>query len=168
MIRAGNHLYLAVPLIMALSACASSDGRYPSLAVRDIERFNSAAPVEPDKPSDTKRTEHQKTVTIAINDVVEAHERFLAYKPEAFRLIEASRGLGNESDSRAQALIALAVLRGHHSAAVMARGRLDELIAKETIEYGEPFIADLGQSLVEDRLSHQTATLDSLSETLKQ
>ena len=168
MIRTGKHFCIALPLVATLSACVSSDGRYPSLAERNIERFSAAVPAEASTPSEAKRVEHQKTTTIALNDVVEAHKKFTDYQPEAARLINAARGLGNESDNRAKALIALAVLQGHHSAAVMARSRLDELTVEEAIEFGQPFTADLGQAKVEDMLTEQAATLDSLSAALGQ
>lgn len=137
------------PLLVAvpLAACASGGGDYPSLAIRDAERVQGSfepaasgeAPPAPAAPSAdlTERLAQLRT------EAASAHQAFLDAAPGARRAVAAGRGAGVESDSYAEAQVALADLDSHRSRAAVSLGDLDLLFADATLafEIREPIAA---------------------------
>jgi len=127
---------LAPPLFaLALSACAASSDRYPSLAIRDAERVegtfepdagDAAAPA-PSPPS----AELVARLGQLREQAASAHREFLSAVPGAERLAAAAGALG--SDSWASAQVALADLDSARSKAAVPLGDLDILFVDATL-----------------------------------
>jgi hypothetical protein len=118
---------LAAPLLLlALAACASGGGDYPSLAPRPIERRPDIVPerpapvATPDAALDATLAEIDKNLTAAAD----------AFAPTADRtraLVAAATKAGVGSDAWLDAQTALAELDGDRAQSTAALTRLDEL-----------------------------------------
>ncbi len=123
---------LALSLV-ALSACASTGDRYPSLSIRDAERvggeFAVAPPVAvpPAPPPIAPETSGRLGQLRA--QAATAHRAFLAAMPGARRAVSAARGASITDDRWAAAQVALADLDSSRSQAAIALGDLDLLFA---------------------------------------
>ena len=122
------------PLLLAatLTACASTGGDYPSLAIRDAERaegtFEPAEPAEeaPATPAPPSADLLERLAQLE-TEATAAHRAFL----EA----ATARGAGVETDSYADAQVALADLDSHRSRAAVALGDIDLLFADATLAF---------------------------------
>ena len=130
------------PLLLAatLTACASTGGDYPSLAIRDAERaegtFEPAeaaeeAPAPPAPPS----ADLLERLAQLETEATAAHRAFLEAAPGARRAVATARGAGVETDSYADAQVALADLDSHRSRAAVALGDIDLLFADATLAF---------------------------------
>ena len=115
--------------IAALTACAAPAEDYPSLAIRDAERFvGSMAPAEARTytpaplPADTLAQ-----IAELERRALAAHNGFLADEPLARRRSNAARGSSPGSESWAQAQVAIAVLEGHRGDLMIALADLDRI-----------------------------------------
>ena len=134
---------LALPLLaLALSACASTSDRYPSLAIRDAERvqgtFETEAGEVPAPDPDPPSADLLARLAELREAALAAHREFIAAVPLAERLVAAAGGVG--SDSWASAQVALASLDGARSEAAVPLGDLDVLFVDATLgaEQREP------------------------------
>jgi hypothetical protein len=151
---------------LALSACAGSGDRYPSLAVRDAERVagqyipgNSGLdPATSPAVAVVSSQDLAQLVQAARN----AHQKFLEARPRTRELARNGRAKGIDSDARARALIALADLSSLRSntAIVLADIDLLEAQAATTLAPTQKIIA--AQMTVAQLINEQTAMLDQL------
>ena len=128
-------------LALALSACAS-DGRYPSLARRDVERIRGTVePVTPQMPSPAITAPPSAELETRLASLVEqaqaAHAHFSANLDRTERLVTAADGAAIASESWAVASVALADLEAARSKAMIALADLDQLYAAERVEHFE-------------------------------
>lgn len=134
-------LTAAITIILGsmTSACAGDSGRYPSLAIRDVERVQGTAqPVEPEEtpapevPSQdlVARLEQLKA------DAGRAHKDFMAAAPAAERLVNAAGGAAVASDAWVSAQVAIANLESTRSRLLVALAELDSLHVSAELEGG--------------------------------
>ena len=156
---------LVPPLLaLALSACASTSDRYPSLAIRDAERVEgtfeadvAATPVPAPAPPSADLLARLAGLR---SDAAGAHREFLSLLPQAQRLVAAAGGVG--SDGWASAQVALASLDAARSKAAVPLGDLDVLFVDATIaaELREPIAEARGEVL--QLIAEQDAALARL------
>ena len=113
-------------LLLALSGCASSTARYPSLLPRAIELRDDSEPVRavtdaaPDAALDTKIAELQAALA-------ESSATFAAARTRADPLTKAARGAAIGSDAWLNAQAALSGLDGARGATLAALADIDRL-----------------------------------------
>lgn len=115
--------------IAALAACAAPDGEYPSLAIRDSERFAgqmAAAVPEPYIPAPLPEGTLAQVAELE-RRAFAAHAGFTAEEPAARSRVSAARGSGPGTDAWAQAQVAIAVLEGHRGELMVALADLDRI-----------------------------------------
>ncbi|MCB2047085.1 MAG: hypothetical protein KDE32_02525 [Novosphingobium sp.] len=134
---ARKSIFLATLCLPAmLGACASTQGKFPSLAIRDAERVTGTAmPVEaaPPPPPAPLAPETGQRIAAAVEKARKAHSSFSAGTASASRTIAAARGSGPPSDAWAAAQVALAGLQGLRSETVIAQADLDLMFAQERL-----------------------------------
>ena len=126
-----------------LSACAATDARYPSVAVRDIERAEGQ--FEP-VPSDTAATLEVPAIPISFEGTLEQHlaklvsdakasnTRFQASLAPARTAVRGALNASYESNAWAAAQVALAELDGRRSETAIVLADLDQLYAAARIQ----------------------------------
>jgi hypothetical protein len=120
-----------------LAACASPEGAYPSLAIRDAERWSGTLEVaaQPYVPATTAAPTLVSAVQLAAAARA-LHAEFLAAAPAARRSVAAADGAGPGSDGWAVAQVALADLESRRSRMMVTLADLDRLYA-DTSNAGE-------------------------------
>lgn len=88
-----------------------------------------------------------------------AHGQFLEARPTALELVQAASGLGEDSNERAAALVAIADLRSHRSETAGVLGDLDTLEVEASTSFAPTKDIRAAQSEVEQILSAQDAAL---------
>jgi len=150
-----------------LCACASSSDRYPSLAIRDVERASGTfypvapQPIEPAAISPDTVSRIEQLVAQARS----AHSDFASAAPSARASVNAAAGLGPESNVWAVAQVALADLDSHRSLAAIALADLDLLFANATLEFSERARIDAAREEVIALLAEEDAVLADLRGT---
>lgn len=134
-------LILLFATLPALAACATpSSDRYPSLAIRDVERaqgrFEPAASTPLAVPEVAVPTSGPLADRLAALGAAadEAHTAFLASAPSATRRANAASGAAIGSDAWASAQVALADLDSARSATAIALGDLDTLMVANAVQ----------------------------------
>jgi hypothetical protein len=159
---------LSVLLAFALGGCASADGRYPSLAVRDAERAQGTLnPSPPSQPSAIGITDLDALMA-PLDRARDADAKFAAQKDEVNALIAASSGLGPEDDRRARALIGYAELTSLRGQTALALSDLDQLETSSATQFKRTKDINDLQTSIQRMIAQQDETLDSLSEMLSQ
>lgn len=128
-------------LLLSLSACAGSDGRYPSLALRPFETgVVTAPPASP--PAPIRPAADPATLANLRARAATAHAAFMAARDSTARLARAATGQPLESRQRAAALVAMADLASKRGATVAVLADLDVLRAgADTALAPDPAIA---------------------------
>lgn len=131
---------LLLATLPALGACATSGDRYPSLAIRDVERAQgqfdpiaspSLAVPEVALPGGGSLAERLSALG-AVADA--AHRAFLAAAPAAARRANAAAGAAIGSDSWATAQVALADLDSARSMTAIPLADLDTLMVANAVQ----------------------------------
>lgn len=165
-----------LPLVLLsatlLQGCASADGDYPSLALRDAERPDAAnrapsteglALIDPAPPSAAVQAQIEEQVANARA----AHRRFLAALPATRRAVAAGGGAPIESDAYAAAQVALGNLQTISSETAFALADLDALLAARSnalLSTGEVAAA---RETVTALVQEERAALDDLERDLR-
>jgi hypothetical protein len=161
-----NRALLLVPL---LAGCASPDGEYPSLAIRDAERaegtFEPVAPT-PYVPPPTPAAVVDRLTRLAA-DAASAHQAFLAEAPAARSAVAAAGRAEFGGDSWARASVALAGLESARSQAMIALADLDRLMVDAALEGGELERIVAVRNTVIAQVDEQNATIETLSRSLR-
>ena len=131
---------LVLTVSLTLAACATSSDRYPSLAIRDVERAQGqftpapAAPLEvPDVPSVGSGPLGDRLAALGASANA-SHRAFLASAPAATRLANAAAGSTIGTPAWAAAQVALADLDSARSNAAIALGDLDALMVGTAVQ----------------------------------
>ena len=112
--------------VLALSACASADDTYPSLAIRDGERMTGTIAPEPYVPPPPTPSTIAGLEELAAQARA-AHADFMAALPAARSRVNAARGSGVGSEAWAVAQVAVADLESDRSRAMIALADLDRI-----------------------------------------
>lgn len=110
-----------------LAACASPEGEYPSLAIRDIERVGGTMEVEPAPPPPAPPAAALASLDDLAAAAREAHRQFLAAEPEARRMTNSAASSGRGSEAWARAQVAIADLEAQRSETMIALADLDRI-----------------------------------------
>ncbi len=125
-------------LAFLLSACASAEGEYPSLARRPIERVTGTL-IPPSPPPAAIPVD--PAVTRQLDSLLErvraADAKFHAREAKVGRTIAAAAGAAKASEAWSVAMIALADLDAARSEGMVALADIDAIYAASRIE-GEP------------------------------
>lgn len=163
-------LFLMAPGAVVLAACSTPGGdRYPSLAIRDVERAEGQfEPVESSEidvpPVETDLTGPLgQRLAALVAQAEEAHAGFAVAVPSASRIVEAAAGSDVASDRWAAAQVALADLDSARSLTAVPLGDLDTLFIAATVESAER-TAILG---ARDRVIALVAEEDAVLERLR-
>lgn len=160
------HFHLGALLALTVGGCASTDGRYPSLAIRDAERAQGTlTPSPPEQPAVVGITDLDGLMAPLVR-ARKIDAEFAAQKDEVNALILASSGLGPDDDRRARALIGYAELTSLRGQTALALSDLDQLEAAAAIQFKRPKDINDLQASIQRMLAQQDEALDSLSETL--
>ncbi|EIZ78839.1 hypothetical protein WSK_2382 [Novosphingobium sp. Rr 2-17] len=164
---------LLLPLVA--TACGTT-GKYPSLAIRNVERVSGSAPGAPGTdaappaalpPASADLTTRLQGLVASARD---ANERFQAKRPAAERAADAAGAVG--TDSWSSGSVALGVLEGSRSQAMVAMGELDVLYADArdaapTDESPSALAIGEARKQVGDWIAAQDAVLATLAGKLK-
>ncbi|WP_340589393.1 hypothetical protein [Erythrobacter alti] len=115
-----------------LAACASPSGDYPSLAIRDSERWigtMDAAEPQPYLPPAPDASAIDQVGALAAQAST-IHAEFLAAESAVRRLATAARGSSAGSDSWASAQVGIADLESRRSQAMIALADLDRVFVE--------------------------------------
>jgi hypothetical protein len=120
---------LALPLLAALTACASAQSEYPSLAIRPIERASGTMQPAAATPAfiPPPQTTLDKLSQLAA-DARADHQAFLSQTAGARPAITAARGAAVGNDAWAQAEAALADVRAARARTMIPLADLDRLL----------------------------------------
>lgn len=123
---------LSATLLLAallVSGCATPrDGRFPSLARRDVERaFGTIQPPPPPPMPERIPPSTGSRLAIHREQALEAHRRFEQRRGRAASLVAAARGAAIGSESWSVAQVALADLEAARSESMIALADLDVL-----------------------------------------
>lgn len=156
-------------LVLALAGCvgANSD-RYPSLAVRDVERvqgsFEPVAQetievpvVEVDRGGDL-----ESRLAALVAQARTAHAGFARLTPAARRSVAAARGAGVGSDSWAEAQVDLAQLDSARSEVAVALADLDTLHTADAVQGADTTAISAARDEVLAIVGEEDATLETL------
>ena len=140
----------ALTILPLLGACASTDGKYPSLARRDIER-TAAAPVP--APSPTPLAPLSEAIRARAAQLAAearaAHDRFTARQVDATRAVTGASGAAVASESWSIATVALARLEAARSETMVALAGLDRIYVDERMAGSD--VTPLGELIAEVR-----------------
>lgn len=156
----------ALCLGVVLSGCASAEGRYPSLAVRDAERTQGTLRPTPASESSAVAAINPEQLLAPATRAKESHSKFTAQQGEVNDLVLASIGRGPEDDLRARALVGLAGLTSLRGQTALALSDLDRLEVAAATEFKPTKEIRDQQASVQQMIAQQDAALDSLSEML--
>ncbi|MGB3738748.1 MAG: hypothetical protein WA948_05275 [Pontixanthobacter sp.] len=124
---------VVAPLVLA--GCAGSDGEYPSLAIRDVERrARTYTPPPPLTPA-PQIAEVLARVSALRNAANGAHGQFMAAVPVARVAARRARGVSRASTAWSNAQIAIADLESLRSRTGVPLADLDRLYVDSTIAF---------------------------------
>ena len=158
-------------LILALGACTSTSDRYPSLAIRDVERlYGSAQPVEPNPapppPAQPSPELAQRLIQLQ-NQATQAHQAFLSALPGTRSHVNAARNAAVASDSWVIAQNSISTLESARARAMVAMADLDQLLLQTETEGGARDAVIAAQAKVNGMVEDENGTLDQLSDSLR-
>ena len=146
-----------------LGGCASADGKYPSLAIRDAERVSGSftvpeAPSPAPLPADTLDRVEQLQAAAA-----SAHQAFSNAVPEARSAVSRGRGAASASKAWSDAEIALADLVSQRSHTAIVLADLDLLLADTTLAFERRAKVDEARNAVLALIREEDRILAELS-----
>jgi hypothetical protein len=164
---------LAFALLPAVSACATPSDKYPSLAIRDVERAEGrfdaapAAPLDvPEIPAAGSGSLAQRLAALGASADA-AHAAFLAKAPGAARLAGAAAGAAIASPAWAAAQVALADLESARSATAIPLGDLDALMVGAAIQAQDVSAIEVLRQRVLAHIAEEDETLARLRARLR-
>ena len=165
-------LSATLTIALLLAGCAASADRYPSLAIRDVERaygtFDPVTPAsEPLTPAPPPAGEAERLQDL-IEQAMTAHRKFQSAVPQAEKLVASVSESGPDSNSWAEAQVALAGLESQRSLAAVALGDLDLLYADASTEFGTRSKIDTARAIVSNLISQQDSVLADLRQRADQ
>lgn len=165
--------FSALALLPGLAACATASDRYPSLAIRDVERAQGRFEPMPATPLEVPRIPAAAAESLADRLVAlgaaatASHRAFLASASAATRLANAAADAEIGSDSWASAQIALADLDSARSSTAIALGELDRLMVGTAIQGEDVAAIELVRQQVLAQIGEEDQTLARLRAKLR-
>ena len=161
---------IVAPLCASLLAgCAgTASDRYPSLAVRDVERAEGTFQPVPGRTLDVPEVETDLTgdldtrLAALVGLVRSSHADFFGAVPDAERMVGAAVGSSIGSDSWAAAQVALADLDSARSNSAVALGDLDILYAAARVQAQDAGAIEAARNVVIALVAEEDAVLERL------
>ena len=165
--------FFAPAAMLCLAACATPTDKYPSLAVRDVERAQGQFEPTPATPLDVP--EVPTTASGPLTERLDAldaaatasHRAFLASAPRATRLADAAAGSAIGSDAWASAQVALADLDSARSATAVALADLDALMVGTAIQAADASTIEIVRQRVIALVGEEDETLARLRSRIR-
>ena len=161
---------LAAPFVLGpcLAACATPSDKYPSLAIRDVERALGQFEPVPATPLDVPVVPAPAGGPLAVSlaalraSAQASHKAFLANAPMAARLADAAAGSAIGSDAWASAQVALADLDSARSNTAIALANLDTLMVAAAVQAEDVAAIEAVRQQVLDQVGEEDGTLARL------
>lgn len=160
----------ALGLVLVLGGCAGAQsGRYPSLALRDVERISQsdANPTQPPPaapvPPSAELAGHLAQLRRQAED---AHGNFMAELPRARGLVAAASGAPVASEGWSVGQAALSALGAARNPALTALADLDALYVKSELEVGAVEAIGVQRDTVKALVASEDESLDALARTM--
>jgi hypothetical protein len=156
-----NPTLLLVPFV---AACATPEGEYPSLAIRDAERIGGSFEPVTSEPYVSPPTSPAVLGRLGelTGEAASAHRAFLAEAPGVRGAVSAARGGGVGSEAWARAQVALAGLQASRSRAVIALADIDRIYVDAATEGGETDRIAAARDAVAGQVEEQNRVIESL------
>lgn len=160
--------FLALAALPCLAACATASDKYPSLAIRDVERaqgqFESAPGAPLDVPQVTSPVTGPLTERLAAlgSQAEAAHRAFLASTPRAERAASAAFGDAIGTTAWANAQVALADLDSARSQTAIALADLDTLMVSSAVQAEDVSAIEVVRQQVIAQVTEEDETLARL------
>lgn len=160
--------HLALASLSYLAACATPGDRYPSLAIRDVERAQGQFEPTPATPLEVPPVAPPMTGPVAQRlsalgaAATASHRAFLASAPTATRLANAAAGAEVGSPGWAAAQVALADLDSARSGTAIALGDLDALMVGTAIQGEDVTAIEVVRQQVLAQIGEEDETLARL------
>ena len=157
---------LSLPAL--LGACTQAEGRYPSLAIRDVERAQGQFEVGEPKRIDVPQVEValpgglDARLASLVTMTEAAHTDFTGIVPRAGQLVSAASGSSEGSDSWAAAQVVLAELDSARSRAAVPLGDIDMIYTSATVAAEDTTAIETARNRVIALVAEQDATLARL------
>ncbi len=156
-----------------LAACSGSGDRYPSLAVRDVERQQGqfeVTPVAAVRPAELPIESRAPSTTVAnlLDRAAGANARFNTKAQSARSLAQIARGSAPSSNAYGNAAIALAELTSLRGETEYALADLDLLLAERSNRLQGSDVANSARAQVLSLIKQQDNTIASLWSLLGQ
>ena len=163
-------LVFPVPFVLALclAACTTSGDKYPSLAIRDVERAQGQFQPVPATPLDipvvpTPASGPLADRLAALDSSAQAsHKAFLASAPSARRLANAAAGAAIGSSAWASAQVALADLDSARSTTAIVLADLDTLMVATAVQAEDVSTIEVVRQQVLAQVGEEDETLGRL------
>ena len=174
-LRRTSHYPLITTVVLsalALSGCAASSDKYPSLALRDFEKIPASAAAPTTMPATNvllpaeMSSDAVRQLMAERDSARDAHAAFMSALPNAQRTSSAARGSGPTANIWAEAQLAIAELTVHRSLTAAALANIDELIAQASITQGGLPAETTYQTEVADMVKRQDRAINGLSSGL--
>lgn len=155
-----------------LAACATASDKYPSLAIRDVERAEGqfapvpAAPLDvPEIPAPSGPLADRLAALGAAADA--AHRAFVTSAGRASRLADAAAGAAVGSDAWASAQVALSDLDSARSTTAISLAELDSLMVGAAIQAQDISAIELVRQQVLAQVGEEDGTLARLRNRIR-
>jgi hypothetical protein len=165
---------IALSLGLAISGCASADGKYPSLALRDAERANGQfEPVAPVAGLDVPQVEldFDGTLEEYLSQLQSraraANARFSSASTATRAQVRAARGASLESNAWGVAQIGLASLDTHRSETGIILADLDALFVAAKVQNEDTIAIATVREEILSLIERQDALLSTLRGQLR-
>lgn len=153
--------FTGLMMVVWLAGCASTPGRYPSLAMRDFETRPPGVS-EPVDPAPIPQAASSAQIAAIRAAAESAFANFTRQQPGAAAIVSRARGQSLENDTRGRAIVALADLSTQRSATYVHLGDLDQLAAQGTVDYKRTDAIDAARSEVAAMIAQQDKVLADL------
>ena len=155
---------LLVMLGCSVGGCTTASDKYPSLAIRDVER--AAGTMRPAEQPPYIAPAPPAAVLDRLDqlaaDAANAHRAFLAEAPRARSAVAAARGAGPGTDSWALAEVAVAELESSRSRSMIALADLDRIYVDSAVEGTELTRIATARDRVATLVDEQNATIEQM------
>lgn len=156
-----------VALAALIGGCATGAADdYPSLAIRDAERWTGTIAAEPYVPPPPPSASVNEAGALA-DAARAAHGRFLAALPGVRSRVNAARGSGVGSEAWSVAQVAVADLEAHRSAAMIALADLDRIYVSVATEGQETAPVADPRAAIEALVAEENAAIEGLLAALR-
>lgn len=150
-----------------LVGCAGGGEKYPSLAIRDVERVQGQyTPVQPSTPEPIRPIASSADIAALLSQARDSHRAFVGAQPQVLRQIQATAGMTEDSKARQAALIAFADLTSLANDTAIPVADLDRFRAEAATTFAPTEAIDAARAEILLLIDEQNKVLDALDREL--